>query len=138
MDCKIKNKKNNLFSIFVKCPGILQYYKYWYTFTVNKRNVIYIHIYIYIYTKTPSPNKKEENNFTHRHYGIQRNFRSKPEKNTHTRKYYFTLVLNTVNVFKTECTKSFVHSFEVFFPDLCLFLDFSVALTTEGQTLRAI
>lgn len=95
---------------------ILQILVYFYS--KQEKCNIYSYIYIYIYTKTPSPNKKGgKNNCTRRHYGIQRNFRSKPEKNTHTRKYYFTLVLNTVNVFKTECTN---HSFEVLHFLICV------------------
>lgn len=115
LNCKIKIKKKTFFSIFVKCPGILQYYKYWYTFTVNKKNVIYI--YIYLYTKTPSP----KNQYTHSHYGIQRNFISKFGKkkilvclkHTYTQiLFYPCTCFNTVNVFlRQSALNSFFLSF---------------------------
>lgn len=74
-------------------------------FTVNNKNVIYIHIYLY--TKTPSPKKRKKNTrkekqCTRCHFGIQRKFQSKPERNvsnSHTHTYYFYPCINTVNLF---------------------------------------
>lgn len=88
-------------------------------------------MYIYIFTKTPSPKKqkkkknKKKKQYTHCHYGIQRNFRSKPgKKNTRLFKTHIhTNIILPLYLFqycKLILRQSALNSFLVSaFPDFC-------------------
>lgn len=94
---------------------ILQILLYFYS--KQEKCNIYLYIFIYILKPVTKNKKNKKNNIHVATLAFRKSLKTNLKKmsKTHTHTYYFTLCtcINTVNVFKTECTK-FCSSFCVF------------------------